>query len=356
MPSRVYSISDKELEDVLIEKFLIEIAHLGPRSALKVAFQEENVLLNGRPANRLAKIKMGDRIEVRDEKLFKPEELKVIANKEIQFEPLVENDLLIIMNKPSGMNVHPLHPSEDDTALNLFAGRSEKASEIYDEKHPLEGGLAHRIDRGTSGILVCAKDKDMLERLRTRWTDDQTQKVYITWVRGKFDKPKNGVFSVECWMTHDSKNKKRMKVSQSKPKGNSVWEAKTKIYPFKTIEIKSTNSKDPSQFFTLVLVRIHTGVTHQIRATLASLGYPVVGDVTYDSISKNTIGKVDLNKIDDEETESLFEQLIEDIPFTDGPKISKLPENGFFLHAFWLQIPLVEGLYDGIIASLPVYF
>lgn len=356
MPSRVYSISDKELEEVPIEKFLIEIAHLGPRSALKVAFQEENVLLNGRPANRLAKIKQGDRIEVRDEKLFKPDELKVIPNTSVPFTPLVENDLLIVMNKPSGMNSHPLHPSEDDTALNLFAGKSEKSSEIFDEKHPLEGGLAHRIDRGTSGILVCAKDKDMYERLKTRWSDPNTQKVYVAWVNGKLDKPKHGILSVECWMTHDSKNKRRMKVSNSKPKGNAVWQAITKIYPFKTIEIKSSNSKDPSKFYTLVLVRIQTGVTHQIRATLAALGHPVVGDVIYDSISKNTIGKIDFSKIDDEETESLFEQLIDTVPFTEGPKLEKMPENGFFLHAMWLLIPLVEGLYDGINAEIPEYF
>lgn len=316
-----------------IEKFLIQFG-ITPRSKLKEAFVKKQVRLNERVADRHALVHNGDSIEILSDSIFQRNAIALIPNSTLNLPVLFETAAFVAFQKPAGISCHPLHPNESNTALNGILAHFPECGVGFEK--PLEGGLVHRLDKGTSGILVCARNIQAWKQIKTAWKNPEAEKVYLA----KLARPLKQIqpFQIHCFLSHDLKSKKKMVASLEAEKNEKSWEAKTSVFPLSG---------------THCLVRIHTGVTHQIRATLQSLGSPVLGDDLYAEPTKFSFWPKTIPLSDAER--GLFQNIATRIPSQQNGLVD-LPTDAFFLHALWLCNPLIAELPHGLLAPLPNYF
>lgn len=182
---------------------------------------------------------------------------------DIPLEILYEDGAIAVVNKPSGLVVHPGAGCRSHTLVNALLYRYKNLPVGED---PLKPGIVHRLDKETSGCLVVAKTEEALKELQRQFKSREVEKIYLALVvgapplEGRFDKPLG---------RHP---KSRLKISSHTRKGK---EALTTYRVLKRLEGLS-----------LVEVRLHTGRTHQIRVHFAEAGFPVAGDPTYGRRSK----------------------------------------------------------------------
>lgn len=323
------------------EDYLSRVAGLTPRSAVKRAFQNKAVFVGSKPVKRQDVLQSGDHLRIEADDVFTRDELEVAAV-DLPLDVVLETTELVVINKLSGQNAHPLRPSEKDTALNALAHRYPECAGAFAPERPLEGGLVHRIDRGTSGLLVCARNLESWAELKATWNTRRLTKIYLAWLTGEL----TGSGTYECFLLHDPKSKKRMLVREQMPATEKAWEACTSFEPLQTV----TTADGPA---TLALIRIHTGVTHQIRAVMSALGHAIIGDKIYKP-KPHTHGTFQPL---DHETASAFKACRQALGHAlHTPRLEDLPEHGFFLHAFYLQSSPVAALKNGIFAPPPRHF
>jgi 23S rRNA pseudouridine1911/1915/1917 synthase len=202
---------------------------------------------------------------------------------------IAETDHWLAINKPIGVSVHPsASENSDQTVVNAlmhyfgknFAEKFENAapsnvSAFNKTDSQLRPGIVHRLDKTTSGILLVAKDHQTLRLIQKNWA--QTQKFYVAIVQGT--PPNKG--KISGGIMRDPKNRLRVTVSdhhKAKP-STSLFELikTTSLFRPQTTE-KLAEKKNNSS---LLKVQILTGRTHQIRAHLSSVGFPIIGDELY---------------------------------------------------------------------------
>ena len=197
-----------------------------------------------------------------------------------------DNDLLVI-NKPSGIIMHPGAGNYDKTIVNALMHYDKGSlSNIGDELRP---GIVHRIDKNTSGLIVIAKNNETHENLSKQFSDHTITRIYQLLIWGKL-RPSTG--QIDTFITRSSKNRQLMEVSKSK--------GKRAITNYKTIEIFE-NDNTPT--LSLVECELETGRTHQIRVHMTHMGNSIVGDDKYkkkykklkniDADLENLISKLD---------------------------------------------------------------
>jgi 23S rRNA pseudouridine1911/1915/1917 synthase len=341
MQPLIFRVSSSD-EGKTLEDFLLHSIELTPRSALKRAFSDGSVRLNDRATTRSTLLHEKDVVEIRSSDLFRKNELKVLADPKAPLSVILETPNLIVANKLAGQNVHPLKPDEDNTTLGALASRYPECTNftLWTEK-PLEGGLVHRIDRGTSGILVCARTIEAHWILKNLWSGREVEKVYLAWVQGKLET--SGRYELSA--IHAPHARSRMLMFAQPPRHEKSWPAITSVQPIKQIGLN-----------TLVLVRIHTGVMHQIRATFSFLGHPVLGDTVY---AEKVRGTDVTPALLDPETQTIFSELKETLSLETAciqPLVPRLPKEAFFLHALWLRARLHSDLASGVVAPIPPHF
>lgn len=336
-----------------IDRWLGQDQGLGPRTALKKAFLERKILINGAPAQRTTKLRPGDVVIILSESVFRREELRVQPNGALSLDVLVETQELVVVNKPAGQSVHPLKPTDATTTLSALASQYPDCATTMAPDRPLEGGLVHRLDRGTSGLLTCARTPQAWKQLRELWATREIEKVYLAWVEGFLERQGR----VEFFLSHDPKSRKRMQADPMPPKGEKSWRALSSFMPVRTALLPS---HEP---VTLVAVRIHTGVMHQIRVSMATLGHPVLGDDVYSGLRSKRPSPAVLAAVThmEEQTHVLLDDvryraLLKSSSPTPEPTPELLPLNGFFLHAAWLRARSIPALASGIYASPPPHF
>jgi 23S rRNA pseudouridine1911/1915/1917 synthase len=170
-----------------------------------------------------------------------------------------EDAHLLVIDKPAGLVVHPGAGSEDGTLVNALLARVRDLSGIGGVLRP---GIVHRLDRGTSGLLVVAKDDATHRALVEQFASRTVEKEYLALVLGA---PAGSRGEVDAPIGRDPVHRQKMSVRA--PRGR---EARTRW----SVEERLDGA-------TLLRVRIHTGRTHQIRVHLASIGHPVAGDAVY---------------------------------------------------------------------------
>ncbi len=170
------------------------------------------------------------------------------------------NAQLVVIDKPGGMPGHALDPRQRGTVAAFLAGRYPETAGLGD---PLSSGLAHRLDTGTSGLHVGARTGEAFARLRAAFRAGAVTKRYLAVVAGVA--PARVV--VDTPLAHDPSDRRRMIAAAP---GQRAWPAQTEI-----VRRAAGGGR------ALVEASFRSGVTHQVRAHLALLGCPVLGDQLY---------------------------------------------------------------------------
>ncbi len=226
------------------------------RSHLKRMIKENRVVVNGAPAKPSHEVRAGDRIRVRMEEGPGPDEaLKPV---QMPLDILLEDQELIVVNKPPGLVVHPGAGNMEGTLVHGLLAHSKLAL----QGAPLRPGIVHRLDKDTSGVLVVAKSERAYLNLIRQFKDREVKKEYLAIVYGRPEKREG---EISCLLGRHPTDRKKMAVLSGRGRqALSRWRV-----------IKEWGEAS------LFSVRIETGRTHQIRVHLSHIGHPVVGDEVY---------------------------------------------------------------------------
>jgi len=244
--------------DVLINKR----AELISRTRIKNLILKQKLKLNNKVLKSPSKkVIAGDKINL----LIPEPEQASLKPYDFKLKIIYEDDDLLIIDKPSGIIMHPGAGNYDKTIVNaLIHYDKDSLSNIGDELRP---GIVHRIDKNTSGLVVIAKNNETHENLSKQFSEHTIIREYQLLIWGKL-RPSSG--RIETHIVRSSKNRQLMEVSRTK--------GKKAITNFKTIEIFE-NQKIPT--LSLVECRLETGRTHQIRVHMNYKGNSLVGDDKY---------------------------------------------------------------------------
>ena len=241
---------------VRLDTFLRGALPAMSRRLVRRLIAEGAVCVNGRPAAKGVRVAPGDRVTLPDlPATITPEPGLALA-------VLHEDDALVALDKPGGMPGHALDPRQRGTAAAFLLARYPEMADVGD---PLAPGLVHRLDSGTSGLLVAARTRAAHCALRAALRARAVEKRYLAWVAG--DASALDGARVALPLAHDPRDRRRMVPAAA---GMRAWPAETSLMVVSTGCARS-----------LVEATIRTGVTHQVRVHLAARGHPVLGDVLY---------------------------------------------------------------------------
>jgi 23S rRNA pseudouridine1911/1915/1917 synthase len=245
------------------------------------------VQVNGRRYRKGAMIAPGDNVEVIEAISGKA----LAPNPDLKINILFEDAAVIVADKPALMPCHPLRSDERDTVMNGIVAAYPETPDAGDK--PLEGGLIHRLDNGTSGALMIARSHDGFIAMREALRAGRVTRRYRALVAGRFD----GTIEISAPIAHHQKNSRKMVVVDERLDAISSSMAPTESHPYAigstspTVSTRHRSKPRPAftkveaisfaNGFTLVEVTPRTGSRHQIRAHLARIGYPIAGDELY---------------------------------------------------------------------------
>lgn len=220
----------------------------------------KNLLKKHLTKNQLQKpMKKGDRLDLPLNLINHGQINPVYAGPIVQIQ--YEDDLILVLNKPAKIHSHPLTYDESDNLLS-FLRELRGDRELLVNLANYDRGLLYRLDYETSGLMIYVKNPHLHQELRTNFHRVMKEKIYLAKVKGKFDQ--EGLW--EHKLKPSEERGYKMKVDSHGE--SAVLEAKLKIYDEKT---------DTS----IVEIKLHNGLRHQIRIQLATLGFPIIGDGLY---------------------------------------------------------------------------
>jgi 23S rRNA pseudouridine1911/1915/1917 synthase len=251
---RVDSRAPRRLDHIMAE----HLPHLS-RRALRAAIDSGEVRVNGRRRDK------GDLVSGGEVVTF-PQRLlaaTLCAEADLPVEVLYEDHDLVAVDKPAGMPAVAQRADDRGTLANFLLARFPETAGLGD--HPFECGAAHRLDTDTSGVLLVARNRQAYRALRTAFRQRRIEKLYLALVHGEVAAPRTLTAALRA-----SGRRGARTAIVATPDAPYARPARTEIWPLRVLGDT-----------TLVRIRISTGVRHQIRAHLASIGHPVVGDRVY---------------------------------------------------------------------------
>lgn len=238
--------------DVVLSNMLEE-----SRSKIQRKIKDGKVLVNNKEISCNYQVAKGDIIE-----LFKEEVTSNLEKKEIPLDIVFEDENLLIINKQSGLVVHPAPGHMNDTLVNALLVDYPLTDDL------LRPGIVHRLDKDTSGLMLVAKNEETKEALSLMLKKKEVKRTYLALVEGVI-KPARG--TIDAPIGRDPKDRLKMKV---------IAGGKEAVTHFKVL--KRYQNK------TLIECQLDTGRTHQIRVHLAYINHPVVNDPVYGHSKKTT--------------------------------------------------------------------
>ena len=249
-------ILEASMDGERLDAFLSRSAEGLSRSAAQKLIADGNVRLNGSPARKNDRLRVGDSVE-----LTIPEPREVdIAPKQMPLDIVYEDEDVAVINKPKGLVVHPAAGHQDDTLVNgLLYAMGDSLSGINGE---LRLGIVHRIDKDTSGLLAIAKNDLAHTVLASQLKDHSMARTYEAVVCGSFKEDRG---TVDAPIGRHPTDRKKMCVTQRNSKSAVThWEVVERF-----------------RGYTHIRCRLETGRTHQIRVHMAYIGHPILGDTVY---------------------------------------------------------------------------
>ena len=245
-----------------LDKFISLKSKNQSRSKIKQLILNKNILVNGNPSEPDYKIALHDKIIINKIELNN----KKLIGEDIKLDIIYEDKHLIIINKPSGLVVHPGAGNKTGTLVQAIIHHSKgKLSDVGNSERP---GIVHRIDKNTSGLIVVAKDNSTHVHLSKQFSEHTIDREYLALVWGKVI-PRVG--KIESLISRSNRNRKKMM--------SSIIKGKTAITHYKTID--SFFDLKGNNVASLLSCKLETGRTHQIRVHLSENGNPIIGDKVY---------------------------------------------------------------------------
>lgn len=242
-----------------IDAFLSDIFKDVSRNAIQKAIKDGTVLQNGRPVKSNKKVKAGDILEG---SITVERGLTEAKPTDIPLDIVYEDEDVVVINKPRGMVVHPAPGHERDTLVNALLYHEH--GNISDINGLLRPGIVHRIDRDTSGLLVCAKNNSAHMKLAVQLKKHTVTRRYVALCYNSF-KEMSGTIDEPL-----ARGKvERKKIVVDKVSGRRA------VTHYKVLENFGN--------FAYVECELETGRTHQIRVHMKHIGHPIVGDPVYSS-------------------------------------------------------------------------
>jgi 23S rRNA pseudouridine1911/1915/1917 synthase len=249
--------ASKGQEPLRVDKFLMNFIENATRNKIQKAAKEGHIWVNGVIVKQNYKVKAGDEVKV----LFEhPPHEFLLVPEDIPLDIVYEDEVLLVVNKPAGMVVHPGHGNYSGTLINALIYHIENLP-VNSNERP---GLVHRIDKDTSGLLLVAKTEAAMTHLAKQFFDKTSEREYVALVWGNMDDDEG---TIEGHIGRHPKNRLQMHVF---PEGEAGKDAVTH---YKVIERLG--------YITLVSCKLETGRTHQIRAHMKYIGHTLFNDQRY---------------------------------------------------------------------------
>jgi 23S rRNA pseudouridine1911/1915/1917 synthase len=246
-----------------LDRFLVSVLESHSRSQIQKLIADGHVAVARRDARANLTMHEGDRVTV-----ALPEVVPARASGEpLPLEILYQDRDIAVLNKQAGMVVHPGAGHPSGTLVNALLHHVPDLSGIGGEARP---GIVHRLDRGTSGVMVIAKNDAAHQELTRQFHDREVEKEYVALVWGVVQAGRR----IDAAIGRDPVHRQKMS-ARARHARDAVTRI-TRAHHFRGV--------------TLCVVAIHTGRTHQIRVHLSAIGHPVVGDSVYGGVRRRVPG------------------------------------------------------------------
>ena len=252
----------KEENNIRLDKYLALNLDI-TRNKIQELIDQGKILVNGKESKASYKVQEKDNILVNDEIDFSIN----IEPEDIPIDIVYENDDLLVINKKSGMVVHPAPGNYSGTLVNALLG---KFSLSNDKIRP---GIVHRLDKDTSGLMLVAKNDWTHDKLSKMIKDKEVKRIYLALVDGVIN---HDTGTIEAPIGRDPSNREKMMVTDENSK-----DARTNFRVLKRYKNH-----------TLIECILDTGRTHQIRVHMKYIGYPVTNDPLYGKCFNKEFGQM----------------------------------------------------------------
>ena len=253
----------RDSQGLRLDRFLVSVVADQSRSQIQRLIKNGHVRVGGNPAKPNQPVRAGQAVTVDIPELMDP----VPRPEPLPLSILYQDRDLIVVDKPAGMVVHPAAGHQGGTLVNALLHHVGDLSGIGGERRP---GIVHRLDRGTSGLMVVAKHDEAHEELARQFHDREVEKVYIALVWGLVQAGRR----IDVPIGRDVADRKKMSARTRRSRA-----AVTRIV-----------RAEQMRGVTLLHVAILTGRTHQIRVHLSAIGHPIVGDSLYGGLHRRVAG------------------------------------------------------------------
>ncbi len=314
-------VIEKNDSNQRLDKFLTKSYPNLPKTLMYKYIRIKRIKVNGKRAEISTRLNVGDVVDmyINDEFFVQKETVYDFMKASKNLDIVYEDENIILLNKKVGILSHP----DDREFIDTLIGRVKRYLYEKDEWQPDEESsftpaLVNRIDRNTSGIVICAKTAEALRILNQKMKDRELHKLYLCIVHGRLKKE---IDTLEGYLVKDEKKNKVFVSSRSSDESKFI---RTK---YKVLGHKNGLS--------LLEIDLLTGRTHQIRAHMASIGHPLLGDGKY--------GTNELNKKRGYKKQCLCSyKLVFDFT-TDAGELAYLDKKEFIIDDVWFKDEFLNG-------------